>query len=241
MAAKEITVNGETSFATFVSRPNRFLVNLIPDGKKELEKAFLHDPGRMKELLTPEARLVIRKPLSLTDRKTQWDILAVHYNDILVTINSSLPNLVTKIALSNGWIEELQNYENIKPEVRHGNSRLDFMLSKNKERCFVEVKGVTLVNGQKALFPDAPTTRGVKHLKELIKIKSQGDRAVVLFMCMRDDPIDFSPNEETDPNFSKQLQEAERNGVEILVYKLNPIIRESKLILQFNNKIKVSL
>ena len=241
MTDLKIPVNGRISFAKFVDRPNRFLVNLIPEGEKQTEAAFLHDPGRMKELLLPNVRLLIRKPASLENRKTKWDILAVEHQGALVTINSSLPNLVAKTALINKWILELSEYDSVKPEITVGKSRLDFLLKTNTEMCYVETKGVTLVKGNRALFPDAPTERGTRHLKELQKLKEEGFRAVVLFMCMRDDPEVFSPNNETDKKFSEQLSKADKAGVEILVYKVKPIIQDEQLVFLFKKRINVEL
>ncbi|NHJ48767.1 MAG: DNA/RNA nuclease SfsA [Asgard group archaeon] len=240
MVHKEIAIEGTVKYATFKNRPNRFLVNLIPDGRSNSEKAFLHDPGRMKELLTDNVRLLIRKPLNPENRKTKWDILAVEHKGRLVTINSSLPNRVAKTALMNYWIQELAEFDYVKSEISYGKSRLDFLLEKNKLKCYVEVKGVTLVKNKIALFPDAPTSRGVRHVNELIEIVAMGYKGVILFICMRDDPIGFAPNNETDPTFSKTLQTADKEGVEILVYKVKPIIKNQQLILQFKDKIKVN-
>jgi sugar fermentation stimulation protein A len=241
MTERKIVVDGKISFARFVDRPNRFLVNLIPDNCKETEPAFLHDPGRMKELLLPNVRLLIRKPDSLENRKTKWDILAVEHEGALVTIKSSLPNLVAKMALINKWIPELSEYNLVRPEITIGKSRLDFLLENDSEKCYVETKGVTLVKNGKALFPDAPTERATRHLKELQKLKQEGHRAVVLFICMRDDPEIFSPNNETDKKFSEQLNIASKSGVEILVYKVKPIVQDEQLVFLFNKRIKVVL
>jgi len=241
MQEKEVVIEGNIRYATFGDRPNRFLVNIKLEGSNKTEKAFLHDPGRMKELLVPNARLIIREPLRLKDRKTNWDILAVELENQIITINSSLPNRVVKQAIKNKWIKEISNYNNMKAEVNYGNSRLDFFLSNDKDTCFVEVKGVTLVKGTKALFPDAPTKRGARHLRELIDIKSKGSRAIALFVCMRDDPRIFSPNEETDPEFSIQFREAVAKGVEMLVYTVKPTIKNEKLTLQFKNRINIEI
>jgi len=241
MQEREVIVDGIIRYATFIDRPNRFLVNLKLEGSNKTEKAFLHDPGRMKELLVPNARLIIREPLRRKDRKTNWDILAVELEKQIITINSSLPNRVAKQAIKNKWIKEISNYNNLKAEVKYGNSRLDFLLSNDKETCYVEVKGVTLVKGIKALFPDAPTKRGARHLRELIDIKSTGSRAIALFICMRDDPRIFSPNKETDPEFSSQFREAIANGVEMLVYTVKPLIKNEKLTLQFKNRINIEI
>jgi len=241
MKDKTVEIAGFINFGMFLNRPNRFLVNLIPEGTTISEKAFLHDPGRMKELLAPNARLIIRKPLNQENRKTSWDILAVEYNKMLVIIKSSLPNVVAKEALTYGWIKELSDYNLVKPEITVGNSRLDFLLEKDDKKCFVEVKGVTLVKGNRAIFPDAPTERGARHLQELIDLKLKGHRAVILFICMREDPLIFSPNYETDPKFSQQLKLAYESGVEILVYKVLPRIIENRLNITLNQKLNVEL
>ncbi|MHA1442772.1 MAG: DNA/RNA nuclease SfsA [Candidatus Heimdallarchaeota archaeon] len=216
MTERKIAVIGKISFAKFVDRPNRFLVNLIPENKQQTEPAFLHDPGRMKELLVPNVRLLIREPITLE-------------------------NLVAKTALINKWIPELSEYDSVRPEITVGKSRLDFLLETNSKKCYVETKGVTLVKDGKALFPDAPTERGTRHLKELQKLKKEGFRAVILFMCMRDDPEVFSPNIVTDKKFSDQLSIADKSGVEILVYKVKPIIQDEQLVFLFKNRIKVEL
>ena len=186
---KAIKVEGVIFFARFINRPNRFLVNVRLEESNKVDTAFLHDPGRMKELLLPNVRLMLRQPLNKRNRKTNWDVLAVFHKGSWITINSALPNFITKAALINGWIPELSNYSTIKPEIKYGNSRLDFLLTNEQDECYVEVKGVTLVEGTNALFPDAPTTRGTRHLQELIKIKASGKRAVVLFVSMRNESV----------------------------------------------------
>lgn len=241
MNEKIISVEGILSYGRFVDRPNRFLVNIKLEKTDEVQAAFLHDPGRMKELLLPNVRLLLRKPLKKSSRKTNWDVLAVYHNNFWITIKSSLPNLVAKTALSNGWISELKEYPNLKPEIKCGHSRLDFLLTNEQSECYVEVKGVTLVEDGIALFPDAPTLRGTRHLQELIKLKSQGKRAIVLFICMRNDPAIFSPNWITDPIFSKQLETAANKGVEVLVYKVQAVIKDKKLSLFFTESIKTKI
>ena len=203
MYDRTIPIEGEVYFAKFINRPNRFLVNIIHENSNKLDSAFLHDPGRMKELLLPNVKLVIRRPIFKNDkRKTKWDVLAVLQNNSYIAINSSLPNLVVKHAMLKGWIKELGENGILKSEVKVNRNRLDFLFESDKEKCFIEVKGVTLVKDKVAMFPDAPTIRGVKHLKELIALHKKGNRAILLFICMRNDPISFSPNFETDPLFS---------------------------------------
>ncbi|MHA1630629.1 MAG: DNA/RNA nuclease SfsA [Candidatus Heimdallarchaeota archaeon] len=243
MPGVEITIPGNIHYATFYNRPNRFLVNLTLEGTKHLEQAYLHDPGRMKELLLPQVRLLIRQPQpknGTNKRKTKWDILAVEHQNRIVVINSRLPNIVAANILKKKKLPELKEYTLVRPEISYGNSRLDFYLKKDTNECYLEVKGVTLVAEKKALFPDAPTTRGVRHLKELMKIRQEGKKAVVLFLVMREDPSTFGPNETTDPIFTQTLLQAYKSGVEILVYKVKPILQNKKLVLQFGEKINWS-
>ena len=120
MNEKVISVEGKLYYGRFIDRPNRFLVNMKLEGTEETQTAFLHDPGRMKELLLPNVRLLIRKPLKIGNRKTSWDVLAVYHKNFWITIKSSLPNLVAKTALRNGWISELKEYPNLKPEIKYG-------------------------------------------------------------------------------------------------------------------------
>ncbi|MFW9922598.1 MAG: DNA/RNA nuclease SfsA [Candidatus Thorarchaeota archaeon] len=241
MNDRSIEIDGEIFFAKFIERPNRFLVKIIIENSKQIEAAFLHDPGRMKELLLPNSTLVIRKAISIENRKTSWDVLGVIHNERLIVINSSYPNVVAKEALSKHWIAEVMDYELEKSEISVGKSRLDFLLKKGIEKAYVEVKGVTLVKDYTAFFPDAPTSRGTRHLQELIELKKKGFRALILFACMRNDAKKFSPNWDTDPDFSKQLAIAIEAGVEALVYLIEPKIIRKKIVLFFQNKIKIDI
>lgn len=242
----DILLGNQSSIATFLDRPNRFLVRLIPEITDQVEEAFLHDPGRLLELLKPNVKLLIRRPLVKKSRgvkrKTNWDILAVKQGMRWIVINSSFPNLFAKVAIENDWIPELAGYSSLKPEFKFGDSRLDFFLSKEKgQPCLVEVKGVTLVKGNKALFPDAPTIRGARHLVELEKSIEEGYRAVVLFLVMREDPVTFSPNVDIDRRFSEQLVTAANAGVEILVYKLLPVLKDHFLSLYLSKSLAFNL
>ncbi|MHA2299016.1 MAG: DNA/RNA nuclease SfsA [Candidatus Hodarchaeales archaeon] len=242
----DIPLGDQSSIATFLDRPNRFLVRLIPEKTNQVEEAFLHDPGRLLKLLKPNVKLLIRRPPfkkgRKVKRKTNWDVLAVKQDEKWIVINSSFPNLVTKIAIENDWIPELAGYPVMKPEFNFGDSRLDFFLSKgNNQPCLVEVKGVTLVKENKALFPDAPTARGARHLVELIRSIQKGYRAVILFLVMREDPIIFSPNVEIDLLFAEQLVAAVNAGVEILVYKMQPVLNDGYFSLYLRKPLAIDL
>ena len=136
-----------------------------------------------------------------------------------ICIDSQVPNKVVKEALENKKIDKLKDYTNILSEKTFGNSRFDFKLSKdNGEEYYLEVKGVTLEEDGKCRFPDAPTERGKKHLLELIEVKESGRGAGVLFLIQIEDVNEFSPNDETDPEFSKALRNANEKGVDIFAY-----------------------
>jgi sugar fermentation stimulation protein A len=141
-------------------------------------------------------------------------------------------------AVKNGEIDELQGYTQVKREVKYGNSRFDIYAENENEKCFVEVKNVTLKEGDYALFPDAVTKRGKKHLEELIRVKEAGIRAVMLFVVQRLDVDTFAPAWNIDPDYSEKLNEAYRKGVEVIPVqaKVTPekieIVRKMKFQLE---------
>ncbi|MDT7876228.1 MAG: DNA/RNA nuclease SfsA [Sulfolobaceae archaeon] len=182
-------------------RLNRFTV-LTKSGKL----CHLHDPGRLQELIFEGNRILVRKG---SGKKTQcWVTASWHPIANWVITDSSIHSQIARKFLP----------QNVKSEVKVGNSRIDFEFN----NTFVEVKGCTLVKGGKALFPDAPTERGRKHLEELINLKKMGYNAKVLILVMRDDAVCFSPNWETDKKFSEAFKRAyhEGVGVEVKVLKL---------------------
>ena len=140
--------------------------------------------------------------------------------DSLVGVNTSVPNKLVHLAIEKGDISELSGYDTIRPEVKTSDgSRLDLMLSsKAKRTCYVEIKNCSLVKEGHARFPDAVTTRGRKHLHELIRLKHEGHRAVIFFLIQRMDAQVFTPAETIDPDYAESLGEAEKNGVEVLTY-----------------------
>jgi len=201
----------------FKKRPNRFIAEVEIDG--EIQIAHVPNTGRCKELLVEDA-VVWLKPSDNPKRKTQFSLHFVENRGHLVSIYSQQANEIVYDAIRNGQIKELSCYNNHQREKTIDNSRIDiYLTNENGEECFVEVKGVTLVVGTEARFPDAPTERGTKHLKELIKLKKDGYRAVVFFLIQHPLGESFAPNWENDSVFSKTLNDAYENGVEILVYK----------------------
>ena len=201
----------------FKKRPNRFIAEVDVDG--EIQIAHVPNTGRCKELLVENA-VVWLKPSDNPKRKTKFSLLFVENRGHLVSIYSQQANEIVYGAIINGQIKELSGYDFHQREKTIDNSRIDIYLSnENGEKCFVEVKGVTLVVGVEARFPDAPTERGTKHLNELIKLKKEGFRTAVFFLIQHPLAESFRPNWENDPLFSKTLNEAYKKGVEIIVYK----------------------
>ena len=136
----------------------------------------------------------------------------------IVSLDTRVPNRLVFEALKNKDIIEFAEYVNVKPEYGYGNSRFDFLLKNDKERCLVEVKSCTLVRDGVALFPDAPTLRGQRHLMELIKAKKEGFRTCVVFIIQRTNAKLFTSNDETDPGFGKAFRDALVGGVEAYDY-----------------------
>ncbi len=210
----------------FKSRPNRFIAEVEVDGK--LEIAHVPNTGRCRELLVEDA-VVWLKPSDNPKRKTKFSLHFVENKNVLVSLYSQQANSIVYDAIVSGKIKELAGYDYHQREKTVDNSRIDIYLANHEEdccgmnfladSCYVEVKGVTLIVDGEARFPDAPTERGAKHLKELIKLKKDGNRCVVFFLIQHPAGEFFRPNWQNDPVFSQTLNEAYDEGVEILVYR----------------------
>lgn len=210
----------------FKNRPNRFIAEVEVEGNIEI--AHVPNTGRCKELLVENA-VVWLKPSDNPNRKTKFSLHFVENKGVLVSLFSQQANSIVFEAIKEGKIKELYGYDYFKREKTVGNSRIDMFLAKKEEdccgmsfledSCYIEVKGVTLIVDGEARFPDAPTERGAKHLKELIELKKQGNRCVVFFLIQHPAGKFFRPNWENDPVFSKTLNEAYEAGVEMLVYR----------------------
>ena len=210
----------------FKNRPNRFIAEVEVDG--EIEIVHVPNTGRCKELLV-EGAVVWLKPSNNPNRKTRFSLHFVENRGALVSLFSQEANKIVYDAIVDGKIKELSGYDYHQREKTVDNSRIDIYLANHEddccgmnflvEPCYVEVKGVTLIVGEEARFPDAPTERGAKHLKELIKLKKEGKRCVVFFLIQHPIGKFFRPNWENDPVFSQTLNDAYDEGVEILVYR----------------------
>ena len=203
---------------TFISRPYRFTVE-FKDSKDEVELAHLHDPGRLKELLLPETRILVRfdENYKKKKRKTKYDLIAVKNDDDWVLLNSSFHNSLVREFIDAKLIVELKDYHVYKAEYTYGKSRLDFLLkNENDEEMFLEVKGCTLNVNRTGKFPDAPTTRGRKHVEELIKIKHEGFESSIVILVLHNKSKSFTPNYETDPDFARCIEKASNEKINIL-------------------------
>lgn len=199
----------------FVKRLNRFEAIVYINGEENL--VHVPNTGRCRELLLEGAEVLLEKRDGKT-RKTAYELIMVYKGDLLISIDSQLPNKIAEEAVRSNFISELRGYDYIKREAVYGDSRFDMYLEKKDEKAFVEIKGVTLEIDGVAKFPDAPTERGSKHIYELIKAKKEGYRACILFVIQLDSIEYFTPNSVMDPKFSDALIAAKANGVEIFAY-----------------------
>ena len=213
--------------AVFVARDNRFRVTVRVEGRPA--PAHLRNSGRLKELLQYGRRVFLRPAPASPRRKTQYDLLMVDLDGVLVSVDAGLPNALVGEALQEGTLAPFQEYETVRREVSLGASRLDFMLEHGDDRCFIEVKSVTLVRGRLALFPDAPTLRGHRHVEELRRAVAEGIRGAVVFVAQREDAHSFAPNYEADPVFSHGLRCALHEGVEVYGYACRVTPREVRI------------
>lgn len=195
----------------FVSRPNRFIAYVEIDGKKET--VHVKNTGRCRELLIPGVEVILEDCES-ANRKTRYDLVAVYKKNFgLINIDSQAPNKVVY-----EWLKK-QDYDLIKSEYTYGDSRIDFYMEKGGDKYLMEIKGCTLEIDKKGYFPDAPTTRGVKHLHELSKAVRKGYKAILGFVIQMDGIDCVYPNTDTDPAFAKAYEEAILNGVEVRMFK----------------------
>ncbi len=202
--------------AIFVKRLNRFTVRVIIDDKTEI--AHLHDPGRLQELLIQGATLYLRRANG-KNRKTNWDVILVKKGRQLVAIYSTLANRLLAHLLRERQLPGLKEWRFARSEPRFGRGRFDFELARGKRRKFVEVKSVSLVENGIAKFPDAPTERGRRHLRELADAVKMGYKAIILFVVTRHDAESLRPNWQRDPEFAKALDHAIRQGVKAIAFK----------------------
>lgn len=232
---KKIYDIGKIEIGKFVDRPNRFIAEIEIDNK--VEKCHVHDSGRIRELLFQGNEVGVKRATNLEKRKTAFDVISAltQEKDERVLINSSFHRYISENILKDFDISPFGEVDSIKTEVKIGDSRLDYLLTSGDKKIWIEVKGVSLSEEKIAKFPDAPSTRACKHLKELIKLKESGDRAAVMLLVFRDSDK-FRPKYETDEEFSKLFYEAKSKGVEIYPIQLR---LEDGVIYYIEKKIEI--
>lgn len=200
----------------FLKRPNRFVAEVLINGEKET--VHVKNTGRCKELLTPKAKIILEDCSHNKNRKTKYSIIAVWKDNMLVNMDSQVPNKVVFDAVKQGKIHNLYHISNIKREVTFGNSRFDIYFENDNKKGFIEVKGATLEKDGISMFPDAPTDRGTKHVLEMIEAVKNNYRGIIFFLIQMKGPHQFKLNWKMDPKFSEAVKYASENGVEVVAY-----------------------
>ena len=194
--------------AVFLDRPNRFIARIMLDGAEET--VHVKNTGRCRELLIPGAEVWLAGPAG-AGRKTRFDLIAVRKSTgVLFNIDSQAPN-----RLAGEWLAA-RGFDRIVPEYRYGESRIDFYMERGGEKYLMEVKGCTLEVDGTGYFPDAPTERGVRHIRELIRAAGEGYHASLAFVIQMDGVKEVRANVQTHPAFGEALEEAKRRGVRVI-------------------------
>ncbi len=202
------------TYGKFISRPNRFIGIIEIDGV--CQTVHIKNTGRCKELLVTGNKVIL-VPSNNPHRKTKYDLISVYKKDnLLINMDSFLPNAAVEEWLPKSLL--FSDKAEIKREVTYGNSRFDLFVTDDDRKAFIEVKGVTLEENMHCHFPDAPTERGVKHIRELIRCVKEGYEAYIIFVIQMKGALSFSPNEKTHAEFGAALREAANSGVKILAY-----------------------
>ena len=194
----------------FVARPNRFIARVVIDGQEQT--VHVKNTGRCRELLVPGVTVWCQRAAN-PERKTKFDLITVEKGDRLINMDSQAPNAAAEEWLRGGGLGQVTG---LRREVTWGNSRFDFAFEKDGKPCLLEVKGVTLECDGICAFPDAPTQRGAKHLRELRQAVEAGLGGYVLFVIQMEKVRYLHPNDATDPDFAAALREAAAAGVNVL-------------------------
>jgi sugar fermentation stimulation protein A len=210
-----LTPSGPLLEATFVGRPNQFLVDTRLNGR--IVRAHMADRGRLLDLLVPEARLLLA-PRDDVGRKTAFQVIAVYHGTELVSLDTLLPNRLMTAALAAGALPQFARYTKVQREVTFGSHRLDFRLGEGLATCVLEVKSVGKVVEGIAWFPDGVTERGREHLELLATMARNGQRTSVVFIIQRRGARALVPDDTIDPLFARALRLAISSGVEAYAY-----------------------
>lgn len=212
MRIEQPTIEGR-----LIKRYKRFLADVELDSG-EVITAHCPNTGSLSGCVPEGARAILRDSEN-PKRKLRWTFQTVEVDGTWVNVDTGLPNALAAEAIEAGKVAELKGYDTIRREVKYGkNSRIDVLLEREGERCYVEVKSTTLTDGTLARFPDAVTERGRKHLEELADMVKEGHRAVMFFCVSRGDVKTFSPADDIDPKYGQALRRVAEAGVELLAY-----------------------
>ncbi len=221
----------------FIERPNRFIAKVEING--QIETVHVKNTGRCRELLREGCTVYLEKSDN-PERKTKYDLIAVEKQrdgkpPLLINMDSQIPNAAAEEWLGKGGL--FSENAVIRREVKYGASRFDFYIEDGDRKAFLEVKGVTLEKDGVAMFPDAPTERGIKHINELISCISDGYEAYILFVIQMKEVSLFTPNYETHAAFGKALCEAEKAGVKIMA--VDSVVTEESI--EIDSEVNVKL
>ena len=211
-----------------IKRYKRFLADIVLDNGEEIT-AHVPNSGRMTSTIADNCDVWV----SFHDnpkRKLKYTLELTKIDEQLICANTGHANKVAIEAVKNGTIKQLQGYESLKPEQKYGEkSRIDILLENGLQKCYVEVKSVTLKVDDMLAFPDAVTTRGTKHLNELCDMAAQGHRAVMLYIVQRTDSLPFRLADEIDKKYAETFEEVMKKGVEVLVYQSDINLEEEEI------------
>jgi len=221
-----------TLTGVFIERPNRFVAYVEINGQTHI--CHVKNTGRCKELLIPGTKVVLQKAAN-SARKTAYDLIAVYKNGRLINMDSNAANTVFGEFLRSGGLGYIPEY--IKAEQTHGDSRFDFYFEHDGQKCYAEVKGVTLEDDNVVRFPDAPTQRGIKHLRALMNCVAEGYQCYAVFIIQMKGVRFFEANRDTHPEFADVLKNAREAGVTILAYDC--AVKENELTVSDSVEINV--
>lgn len=213
----------------FKERPNRFIAHIEIDGK--IEVCHVKNTGRCRELLVPDATVYVEESNN-SNRKTRFSLIGVEKGARLINMDSQAPNKVV-----GEWLQSIPEVTYVKSEVKYGESRLDFYAETGDSKYFIEVKGVTLEEDGVVRFPDAPTERGIKHMRELAHCLEDGYKACIIFVIQMDHIDYFEPNDRTHKAFGDTLREVHKLGVRVLALDCKVGVN----YLEINKEIEVKL
>ncbi len=208
-------IEGDLCWARFIGRKSRFSIRAEIDLSGRPVEVFMANPGRLKETLVPGRKLLLKKVKETGTRKTEFDMVGACVDGRLVTLDTRFANTLVREAIEMGNLAEFQGCRYVRSEPVYGSGRFDLLLV---PPCLIEVKSCTVVREGVALFPDAPTARGRRHLMELKDALREGYRACIIFVVQRDDARILAPHWDVDPEFSAALRDTEASGVEVLAY-----------------------